>query len=309
MSEIALPTSSTTVSVKVFDIATPDSTAPARNFLSPVKPGNNELPIAVYSFLIEHPNGRKMLFDLGVRKDSSNYSPVLQRLLSQGKFNVKVDKDITERLKEGGISLDQIDTVIWSHTHFDGDISLFPPTTKLLLGRGSDRRFFPEFADAKLQESDLTGREIEEISWYDPDLTIGGLSAIDFFGDGSLYLLDTPGVSSLSIQAVCITFTVEQHCPGHVTALARVTNNTFVLLGGDTCHHPGQLRPNVHIQRSFPYLGDLLTDLSKPILTIPEGISAYADRTTALSSLEKIQVLDAHPDILLITAMIRHWKV
>lgn len=93
-----------------------------------------------------------------------------------------------------------------------------------------------------------------------------------------------------------------QHCPGHLTALARVTKETFILLGADTCHHPGQLRPNPHLHKNFPCPGGILSDLSKPILTIPEGFSAYADRATALVSQEKIGVLDAHPDVFLLTA-------
>ena len=44
--------------------------------------------------------------------------------------------------------------------------------------------------------------------------------AIDFYGDGSLYLVDTPG-----------------HTPGHIAAVARVASNAFVFLGGDVCHH------------------------------------------------------------------------
>lgn len=43
--------------------------------------------------------------------------------------------------------------------------------------------------------------------------------AIDFYEDGSLYLINTPG-----------------HFPGHLSALARVAPNTFVLLAGDLCH-------------------------------------------------------------------------
>lgn len=44
--------------------------------------------------------------------------------------------------------------------------------------------------------------------------------ALDFFGDGTLYLIDAPG-----------------HFKGHVAALARVAPGTFIFLGGDTCHN------------------------------------------------------------------------
>lgn len=43
--------------------------------------------------------------------------------------------------------------------------------------------------------------------------------AVDFFGDGSMYLVDAPG-----------------HCPGHISCLARVAEDTFLFLAGDLCH-------------------------------------------------------------------------
>ncbi|KIK54090.1 hypothetical protein GYMLUDRAFT_88239 [Collybiopsis luxurians FD-317 M1] len=287
MSQVTLPKSTSTVSVKVLNVSTPTSTAPSSFFISPVKPGRERLSVVVHTFLIEHPNGRKMMFDLGGLKDPGQYSPAVKGLLSSQNFDMSVDADVTEQLNAGGIRLDQIDTVIWSHTHPDhvGDMSLFPPTTKLLIGKGTDRKVFPEFPDAQLRESDFAGREVEELSWETAHLTIAGLRAFDFFGDGSFYVLDTPG-----------------HCSGHLSALARVKEDSFVLLGGDVCHHPGQLRPNLHIQRNIPYSGDILIDLSQPILTVPGQPSAYGDKPTALATLEKIQLLDAHPDIFVILA-------
>jgi glyoxylase-like metal-dependent hydrolase (beta-lactamase superfamily II) len=44
-------------------------------------------------------------------------------------------------------------------------------------------------------------------------------NAIDFFGDGSLYVIDTPG-----------------HLFGHVNLLARLGPNKWAYLGGDCCH-------------------------------------------------------------------------
>jgi hypothetical protein len=36
-----------------------------------------------------------------------------------------------------------------------------------------------------------------EMSFEGSDLKIGGFRALDFYGDGSFYLLDAPGVSTL----------------------------------------------------------------------------------------------------------------
>lgn len=70
-----------------------------------------------------------------------------------------------------------------------------------------------------------------EIS-FSSSLTIGGFLAYDFYGDGSFYLLDTPG-----------------HAQGHMCGLARTTTaedgkSTFILFGGDMCHFCGDLRPS-----------------------------------------------------------------
>ncbi|KAJ7054311.1 hypothetical protein C8F01DRAFT_1260049 [Mycena amicta] len=42
------------------------------------------------------------------------------------------------------------------------------------------------------------------------------------------------------------------HLPGHLTALARVTRSSFIVLGGDSFHHGGQLRPRPAFQQRFP---------------------------------------------------------
>lgn len=42
-----------------------------------------------------------------------------------------------------------------------------------------------------------SGRELREIN-FNTGIYIGGFPAMDFFGDGSFYLLDAPGVSIIS---------------------------------------------------------------------------------------------------------------
>lgn len=63
-------------------------------------------------------------------------------------------------------------------------------------------------------------------------LKIGAFRALDFFGDGSFFLLDTPG-----------------HAIGHLAGLARTTSNpdTFIFMGGDICHHGAEIRPSAHL--------------------------------------------------------------
>ncbi|CAK7230983.1 hypothetical protein SEUCBS140593_007772 [Sporothrix eucalyptigena] len=86
-----------------------------------------------------------------------------------------------------------------------------------------------------LLESDWKGRNLVELE-FNSGLKIGQFRAIDYFHDGSFYLLDAPG-----------------HAVGHTCALARVTkggdggSDTFVLMAGDTCHHGGQWKPNQYL--------------------------------------------------------------
>lgn len=74
-------------------------------------------------------------------------------------------------------------------------------------------------------------RNLREVD-FPEGVKTGRFRAFDFFGDGSFYLVDTPG-----------------HAMGHLSALARTTTSpdTFIFLGGDLCHHSGEIRPSRHM--------------------------------------------------------------
>lgn len=79
----------------------------------------------------------------------------------------------------------------------------------------------------------ISGRNLREISFEGPhSLKIGQFPAFDYFGDGSFYLLDSPG-----------------HAVGHLCGLARTTTepDTFILMGGDVCHYAGIFRPSQYL--------------------------------------------------------------
>ncbi|OQV09900.1 hypothetical protein CLAIMM_13976 isoform 3 [Cladophialophora immunda] len=124
-----------------------------------------------------------------------------------------------------------------SHWHWDhiGDPSTFPSSAQLVVGPGFKEAFLPGYPakqDSPIRESDYKGRELREINFHEPKhvLQIGPFRAFDLFGDGSFYLLDTPG-----------------HAIGHLAGLARTTPDTFIMMGGDLCHHGGALRPSEHM--------------------------------------------------------------
>jgi hypothetical protein len=68
-----------------------------------------------------------------------------------------------------------------------------------MFGPGIKEKYAPGWPanpNARFLEQDLAGREIQSLENEDFMLEIGGLHALDYFGDGSFYLLNAPGVSS-----------------------------------------------------------------------------------------------------------------
>ncbi|KAJ7683086.1 hypothetical protein B0H17DRAFT_1205327 [Mycena rosella] len=218
----------------------------AHAFFHPVLPGHETSPSPVYAFLVEHKNTR-LMFDLGIRKDTVNFVPSVAASFASGAFILNQSKDITELLQDGGVPLKSIDT---------------------------------------------------------------SFGAIDYFGDGSFYLLNTPG-----------------HLLGHMSALARVTPTSFVSLGGDAFAHAGQIRPRPAFQKNFPCPAHLLEETASSISTdyfwsphsrdgvfdmrsraqqllaisdVPDAF--YVDPVAAQVSLDKLAVFDADPDFFVVIA-------
>ncbi|KAH8821884.1 beta-lactamase-like protein [Xylogone sp. PMI_703] len=217
---------------------------PLGSFMSPVMPGHEILRGPAFSFLIEHTTGRKLLFDLGCRKDWRNLPPKVLDLVTQPHWKIEVEKSVVDILQENGVDAKggAIEAIIWSHWHYDhiGDPSTFPGSTNLIVGPGTTEAFCPAYPtnpDSVLLESDFAGRETITIDFEKDPLKIGNYRGYDFFGDGSFYLLDAPG-----------------HAIGHISGLARVTStsegdgeDTFILMGGDTAHHGGEFRPTEYL--------------------------------------------------------------
>jgi hypothetical protein len=68
-----------------------------------------------FSFYIEHPSGRRVLFDVGVRKDISNLSPSLRKRMVDGGWTASVTCEVPEILEEHGISRHTIEAVVWRY--------------------------------------------------------------------------------------------------------------------------------------------------------------------------------------------------
>lgn len=313
--DLRIPASLSTVAVRIIDTTSRLSNIPLAPFLSPPIPGFTTLNCPDFSFLITHPSKRQLLFDLGVRKDPENFAPRILDRLESGGWKAEVKKDVRDILEEHGVSEQTIEAIVWSHWHWDhtGDPSRFGPGTALIVGPGFKAAFTPAYPtnkDSPIRDSDFEGRELREISFEQTKgLQIGNFKAFDYFGDGSFYLLDSPG-----------------HAIGHLCGLARVTAEpaSFILMGGDACHHGGEFRPSRYLPlpekispnpleryggQSCPgaLFEDLLRDgdRTKPFFEIPrledgKGVAYDVDEATA--TIGKVQEADAKEEVLVVIA-------
>ncbi|KAL9577545.1 MAG: hypothetical protein Q9203_007419, partial [Teloschistes exilis] len=198
-----IPESTSTVDVHIINSTSRVRGIPTTLMMEPHIDSFDILDCPAFSFLIEHPKShQKVLFDLGVRKDWKNLSARIVTRLKDGGWQVEVEKGVADILKDHQVDLKSINAVIWrypnpNHYHWDhtGDPSTFPHSTDLVVGPGFKKAFvpgYPKDQDSPIRESDYEGRNLREIS-FDPKVQIGGYAAFDYFGDGSFYLLDSPG--------------------------------------------------------------------------------------------------------------------
>lgn len=109
-----IPESQSTVEVHIIDSSARIRGISSSLFLEPAIKGFDTLDCPAYSFLVEHAaTGRKVLFDLGVRKDWQHADPrTAQRIQSRG-WSVSVEKGVADILSGGDVKLHDIEAIIW----------------------------------------------------------------------------------------------------------------------------------------------------------------------------------------------------
>ncbi|KAG6839026.1 hypothetical protein C0991_006493 [Blastosporella zonata] len=170
------------------------------------------------AFLLQHSTkSDKFLFDLGLRKDWHNYSP------DMAAFVASVPQDVVESLGRGGLSPSDISTICISHVHFDhmGDISLFPDST-FLLGERTKHVIGPEHIDPLIAKDPPLPPDRTQFLYTADWQPLGPFPrALDYYGDGSLYIVDASG-----------------HLAGHLNVMARTSaDGAWIYLAGDSAHH------------------------------------------------------------------------
>jgi glyoxylase-like metal-dependent hydrolase (beta-lactamase superfamily II) len=223
-------------------------TLPEALFITNAEPGKRAT-VPSLSFLIQHPAptndqatstaSNKLVFDLGLKRDLSRYAPAQQNHISQRQPTI-LHPDVSDSLRIGGLDpAKDIDEVIVSHVHWDhvGTSSDFE-RSKFLVGSGTlhvlehgagphypaeifnkdelplDRTY--EFPPPDEKTAEVAAKRQTEHNWH-PLATFP--AAIDYFGDESLFVIDTPG-----------------HLLGHANLLARIGERKWAFLGGDCCH-------------------------------------------------------------------------
>ncbi|EQB49865.1 metallo-beta-lactamase superfamily protein [Colletotrichum gloeosporioides Cg-14] len=211
-------------------------TLPSSRFVSGASPTERVLVPSLSFLIIQNciNNGaRRILFDLGLRRDTGNYSEPIQRHLQSRKPILPLP-DVRQSLLEGGLSPGSINQIVLSHVHWDhiGTPSDFP-AAEFFVGAGSldllktglnghlsHSNFESDlFDNIKVKELSRPAKMASGLddSWHD----VGGLKIFDFGGSdsGSLYIVDSPG-----------------HLIGHINLLARIGTGKWALLIGDACH-------------------------------------------------------------------------
>jgi len=190
-------------------------------------PGDNRLN-PVFAHLVVHPVEGCLLLDTGLhpsfsRHRTGNFGPLLGRMVET---RAERGRDVAGQLKELGISLNDVRNIILSHLHLDH------PSALPLFSENKGLRVYVDGVELRLArslfgmfkgyiKSHLAGLDCRSIEY---PLSMQPFKAVaDFFGDGSVFVLRTPG-----------------HTPGHVSVLLNAAEGP-ILLTFDAAHRKANL--------------------------------------------------------------------
>ncbi|CAA7269984.1 unnamed protein product [Cyclocybe aegerita] len=199
---------------------------PSSFILANAHPDSKEAMPSLCFLLIHSSSSKRFVFDLGIRPDIEAYPPAVREYLTSGLVTASVPQDVVGSLAKGGLAPDDIDTVCISHCHGDhiGNTHAFARSTFVVGGACQalfvEGKTYPE-DPASSYARDLLPTDRTRYLTVEEWTPIGPFPrAFDFYGDGSLYLVDSPG-----------------HLQGHLNVLARTSaDGAWVYLAGDSAH-------------------------------------------------------------------------
>ncbi|THH10033.1 hypothetical protein EW145_g1591 [Phellinidium pouzarii] len=231
------------------------------------------------AFLITHATTRKrMLLDLGMRRDLENAEVIMAQRFSDV-FHSTVPTDVPFSLEKGGLTPEDITLVCLTHCHWDhvGNPALYP-SARFLVGGEARSLFQPGYpTDPKsvfptdlLPEGRTDFLDVSDETWK----PIGPFPhALDYFDDGSLYIVDAPG-----------------HLPGHLNILVRTSpDGGWACLAGDSAHDWRLIRGQGEIaERHNAVRGHICMHRDK------EQAAKHIRRIADVLTLPRVRVILAH---------------
>ncbi|CAK7207824.1 hypothetical protein SEUCBS139899_010639 [Sporothrix eucalyptigena] len=225
--------------------------------------GGHSRPFYLYDwcFFIHHKaSGKKILWDLGISNDRSLYTPSVLNFQWATANPTGPRLALTEQLKAIGHDPAEIKTVFFRGEFPNAD-ALFGPGTLAYCRPGHvqdgqptvasqwDSRFFSD--DKNVQTEPYAEFEGPWVPWG----PFG--AAMDYFGDGSFWIIQAPG-----------------HMPGNLTACGRLPSGEQILLASDCCHSRA-----------------IFDGRSQIAVTGPDGskFCLHSDLDTALETIQKIR--------------------
>lgn len=181
------------------------------------------------AFLLRHSKSKEFfLLDLGIPTNwKSKFTPRVHHIMDISPFRVFIPEDVPAALARGSLSPKDIKHVCITHIHFDhtGDPSDFPNATfyvgedaKALLEDGYPSNPQSAFESALFPTDRTRFLSPHTSGTWQP---LGPFQhALDFYGDGSLYIVDSPG-----------------HMLGHLFVVARSSpDGGWIIIAGDVAH-------------------------------------------------------------------------
>ncbi|MBS4192352.1 N-acyl homoserine lactonase family protein [Bacillus sp. FJAT-49705] len=180
----------------------------------------NTITIPLYTYLIDHPDHGLMMVDAAINWEQANehdgfynHNYMVSRLLTvKNEYRLTTEQELQVQVERLGYKLEDIKTVFMTHSHDDhaGGLRNLPNSKAVISKEDWEKgtSIYPYSFD--LVKDDL------ELFTYDSGEFKSFSKSLDYFGDGSVILLPTPG-----------------HSPGHTAVLVQ-TEGYDLLFMGDT---------------------------------------------------------------------------